>query len=396
YMDILLVSGRVEMRTFGKAKIYYQSQRLPVSSILNVSSEMVIVIDKNLKIIQANKSILSFLSTTQDKLIGSYIYKGPAKIFFSDLVADQIHQIKSDNTTIHDEIKIFRNNQEYYIEQRVYPTVLATGQPGYTIINDDITDRVCAERALKSSEEMFRQLVETVQDCIWSVDENSVIKYISPQIEDISGYTPDELIGKRFTDFMPEGAGKRFSWELSAELSRNSGFNILDFPFICKNKNRIYCEFSGTPVVLNESSGIFLGYHGALRDVTNRMNAEHGEKQWKLFLDTIMDNLPSMIFVSDATKNSVVYANVTIAKFLNMRYEDILKISSTDLIHKFKSDIMDTTYNKVKETNEPINNSVDNVNINGSKYNILFQILPVTLYTDYHYILTIITTKKQK
>lgn len=39
YLDNLLVSGQVEMRHFGMAKIYSLSQRLPVSSILSISSD---------------------------------------------------------------------------------------------------------------------------------------------------------------------------------------------------------------------------------------------------------------------------------------------------------------------------------------------------------------------
>ncbi|HJK07944.1 MAG TPA: PAS domain S-box protein, partial [Methanocorpusculum sp.] len=229
YMDTLLVSGQVEMRTFGKAKVFFISKRVPVSAMLNLSSEMVLLVGGDLRIIQVNEALLSFLSVTSDEIIGSLIYDGPAKPLCSDMLTDQIRYAMH-GEIVRGELRIFRNGREYYLDQKIYPMVLADGKPGVTVVLDDVTEHVHAEAALEQSEAKFRRLVETVQDCIWSVDENSVITYISPQIAAICGYTPDEMLGKRFSDFMPSGADARFSWELPAEISRESGFTLLEFP----------------------------------------------------------------------------------------------------------------------------------------------------------------------
>ena len=42
YLENLLLSGQVEMRRFGMAKMYTLAKRLPVSSVLSLSSELVI------------------------------------------------------------------------------------------------------------------------------------------------------------------------------------------------------------------------------------------------------------------------------------------------------------------------------------------------------------------
>lgn len=42
YLENLLVSGQVEMRRFGMAKIYTLSQRVPLSALLSISSELVL------------------------------------------------------------------------------------------------------------------------------------------------------------------------------------------------------------------------------------------------------------------------------------------------------------------------------------------------------------------
>ena len=46
YLENLLVSGQVEMRRFGMAKIYMLSQRVPLSAVLSISSELVMQLDQ--------------------------------------------------------------------------------------------------------------------------------------------------------------------------------------------------------------------------------------------------------------------------------------------------------------------------------------------------------------
>lgn len=54
YLEKLLISGQVEMRHFGMAKIYALANRVPVSAVLSISSEL---------ILQLDNSTGSFLST---------------------------------------------------------------------------------------------------------------------------------------------------------------------------------------------------------------------------------------------------------------------------------------------------------------------------------------------
>ena len=46
YLDVLLVSGQVEMETYGKAKVFYLSQRVPIAAMLNFSSDLVLSLDR--------------------------------------------------------------------------------------------------------------------------------------------------------------------------------------------------------------------------------------------------------------------------------------------------------------------------------------------------------------
>ena len=61
YLDMLLISGQVEMQVIGAAKVYFLSHRVPISAMLEFSSDYVIVLDTEQRIIQVNEKVLSLL-----------------------------------------------------------------------------------------------------------------------------------------------------------------------------------------------------------------------------------------------------------------------------------------------------------------------------------------------
>ncbi len=60
----------------------------------------------------------------------------------------------------------------------------------------DITERKRAETAMRDREENFRRLIANLPDVTWSSDSNGHIQYISPNVEEVFGYTADELCEK--------------------------------------------------------------------------------------------------------------------------------------------------------------------------------------------------------
>ncbi|MFA9272861.1 MAG: diguanylate cyclase domain-containing protein, partial [Baekduiaceae bacterium] len=64
----------------------------------------------------------------------------------------------------------------------------------------DITSRLHAERRLEASEAQYRRLVETAQEIIWTCDENLVMTYCNPAIEEVLGFPVDVAVGRPLRD----------------------------------------------------------------------------------------------------------------------------------------------------------------------------------------------------
>ncbi|NTW55839.1 MAG: PAS domain S-box protein [Chlorobiaceae bacterium] len=72
------------------------------------------------------------------------------------------------------------------------------------VIGTDIHDRKEIEQALAISEQKFRSIAEQLEGEVFILDSDGVVTYISPASESISGFPPDEMTGRSFTEFIHE------------------------------------------------------------------------------------------------------------------------------------------------------------------------------------------------
>ena len=169
---------------------------------------------------------------------------------------------------------IKKNGQILHGQTTISKIPTGENTPPYTLgIIEDITERIHAERALRESEEKFRGLVEASSDWIWEVNVDGVYTYTSPQIEEILGYTPEEVIGKSSFEFMLPEEAKRVK-KIFDGLAK-SGMPIISMENVNLHKNghSVILETSGVPFF--GESGKILGYRGVDRDITGRKKYKH-------------------------------------------------------------------------------------------------------------------------
>lgn len=126
-----------------------------------------------------------------------------------------------------------------------------------------------AREALIESEERYRDLVENINDTIYSCDRNGLLTYISPVIETIAGYKPSEIVGKYFTEFIVPDDLPRIAKQFEEVLLGR----IEPSEYRVKNrKGEVrWVRTSSRPVYKNDQ---VVGLTGILTDITKRKQAE--------------------------------------------------------------------------------------------------------------------------
>lgn len=322
YLDMLLVAGQVDKRTFGKAKVYFLSQRVPIHAMLNSSSDLVMILNAEGQIIQANDQILSFCRTTREETVGFLLEETRLAIFSHPALMAQINDPEGESRS-REVIRLMRGASEHFFRQKIIQTVFDSGGPGVTIILEEITEQIRAEEKLRQSEEMFRTLVSDISDVIWAADEKGAITYISPRAETVCGLSPDEMIGCRFTDFMKDDEKKRFLRTIQPSISTRSAWPLVECSFLKPDGESIAIELSGNPITINDADGhpVLLGYRGAFRNVSERNRAVKHVRQWKEFLTSIVENIPDMVAVEELDDHTLVFFNHAAEEFIGFPRE---------------------------------------------------------------------------
>lgn len=325
YLDMLLVAGRVEMRTFGKAKVYFLSQRVPISAMLNISSDLVMVLDHDGRIVLANDQILSFCKTIHEDTIGKRLEETKLVLFSHPSLEDHINNHNSPVESIK-EIRLQREGEEYYFRQKIFRSVFDDGTPGITVILEEITSQKKAEDALRQSEEMFRTLISDISDVIWAADETGAITYISPRSDSVCGIPPDDMIGHRFTDFMDTEETLRFKRSIQPSVEAQKAWPLVDCIFTRPDGELIAVELSGNPITIPDADGqpLLLGYRGAFRNVTERNRAVKHVRQWRDFLNSIVENIPDMVTVEELENHTLIFFNRSAEDFIGFPREFLI------------------------------------------------------------------------
>jgi PAS domain S-box-containing protein len=230
-----------------------------------------------------SQGYISYMSPVAEKAFG-YTAKELVGRYFGDFVypedlpglVESFRRAMSGRPEIREFRVINKNNNIRYVRTSSRPWLDYSKKSGLTGVLTDISDSRRTETALRESEERYRNLVENLNDVIFSLDSHGYITYISPVVEKIFGYTSEEMIGEHFGRFIiPEDLPG-----IMESFERTLAGNVEPYEFRAMDKNNCV-RFIRTSGLSLPDRNKKLGLTGILTDITERKRAENELKRAK-------------------------------------------------------------------------------------------------------------------
>ncbi len=140
----------------------------------------------------------------------------------------------------------------------------------------DLTESKRAEEALRESEERLRNIIEHSTNVFYAHTPDHLLTYISPQIETLLGFTPEEAL-VRWTDLTTDHPRNRDGLK-ATERAISSGRSQPPYELELRRKDggNVWVEVRETPVA---EEGKTVAIVGALVDITDRMAVQEALRE---------------------------------------------------------------------------------------------------------------------
>ncbi len=346
YLENLLISGQVELRRFGMAKIYRISQRVPLSAVLSISAELVVQLDSFLRIILANESFCEFVGINSKNLVGKNIEFTPVALVFDELFVRFIERIREGVAGIEWSGEIELNSKGVILFCRIAPTVFDDGRRGVSIILEDITRKKQAERALLESEAIARALMNSPTDTVFLMDTRGIILDLNDTAAVKFKKFGDNLIGTLADTLLPKEV---------AQSRRKLTMQVIEKKQIVRYEDERDGRWYDTvayPVIVNgEVTRIAM----IARDITDRKKAEDALRESEERYRTLVEISPDAVIIHQEGK--VTYLNPAATKMLGAEdANELLGKKILDLIHPDYRDAVRKNIEKdlYEETTPPL------------------------------------------
>ncbi len=331
YLDMLLIAGQVEMQVIGAAKVFFLSRRVPISALLEFSSDLVIVFDGDQRILQVNEQVPLLLQTDKEVLIGKTI---------TELDNPFIHALKASWTArnpkekgeVVSDMDCTIHGKEHHFRAKQVPTAFEDGSDGLTFIVEDVTTRKKYEEMLRISEARYRGLVQSSGEAIIGIDPEGNIISWNPAAERLCGYKEGEALGRPMTILVPAGSLEGLA-DVLKRVRLGESIHRQEMKMVRKGGAVLDTLITISPIL--GENGAITGASSIARDITGekmeRYLREH-EDQYR----TLVEDLNVGIYRSTGDpRGKFVWGNTALLNILGYRsMSDLQDIPVIDVFTK--------------------------------------------------------------
>lgn len=327
YLDILTTREEVEVKVFGKSKVYYLSQHVPVSALIRFSSSLMVILNRDLQIVKINDAGLRYLNRPRESVIGMPIRDIHPDMALNDSIQGWCMEALQGKET-DGEIHIPDGGSGRFFRIVFTPTVFPDNTRGVILLFEDITERKTAEALLKKSEEKYRRFIETANEGICAVDRNFIITFANQKMADILGCSIGEITGRHIADAMHPD--EKDDIEIKRQNRLVGKKEIYERRLIRKNGSVGWFLISVTPMMAPD--GTFDGSLAMLTDITERKVAEKALRESEKRFRHLIDYVPGLAVQGYYLDGTTFYWNKASENLYGFTAEEAIGKNLLDLI----------------------------------------------------------------
>jgi PAS domain S-box-containing protein len=312
YLNSLFVSGQVNMRKVGPAKVYTFLARLPVEQILNQLSDPLLVLSEEYTVYNINDSFCLTFGIGKDHIINRDIATTTIGPVLIDRIRNPVRQgLAGKESVVSAWIPVQKEWRAFRI--RIIPLVFGWGDKGVLIMLEDRTEEVMAQE----ENTFLADLVDASPAAITVSDFEGNFLYSNKKNLDLHGYSLGEFLAMNLGDLdIPESA--KLLNERLEELKK-SGENSFEVVHVRKDEQQIPLEVHSKIARWGDRNVVI----GIAMDISERKRAERVLKESERRFADIINFLPDATFVADG-EGTVIAWNHAIEELTGVKSHDIV------------------------------------------------------------------------
>jgi len=169
------------------------------------------------------------------------------------------------------------------------------------------------------------ELIEESTDVIYECDDQGIFTYVNGAVLKTLGYSPEMLIGRPYTDLIPDDARESTVRHYRWQFDTRTPASYLEFPALTIDGEVVWFGQSMQTVMENDRVA---GFRAIARDITERRQAEEERQAIEERFHTFMNNIPAVAFVKD-TAGRFIYVNESTRRIFGTARDTPLNTASS-------------------------------------------------------------------
>jgi PAS domain S-box-containing protein len=240
------------------------------------SRELICTHDLDGKILSANRAAREVFGYESHELVGVKNICDVLAPRVRDEFPKYMDRILKEGTTSGTMMIRTRSGEHRWLEYYNSLRTEGVAAPIVRGIGRDITEARSAERALRESEERYRELFENSKDAFYVHDMNGVYTSVNRAAEKLSGYSREQIIGKHYSEFMTAQHAHNVQRQLQKKLE-SAGETTYEIEMITKKGKSVAVEISSRLIF---EGGVPVGVQGCVRDISEKKNAQEAARNY--------------------------------------------------------------------------------------------------------------------